>query len=64
LTRSGAEPSVLTAQRDEIVDNLRSREADRLLRAYLLQLRTDKRVEINEEVLKSFLPEPTNPRRG
>ncbi len=64
LTRTGAEPSQLATQKDEIVDNLRSREAERLLRAYLLQLRTDKRVEVNDEILKSFLPEPGSARRG
>jgi peptidyl-prolyl cis-trans isomerase D len=64
LSRSTAEPSLLTTQKDDIVDNLRSREADRLLRSYLLTLRSEKRVEVNEEVLKSFLPEPGAARRG
>jgi len=63
LTRTSAEPSLLTAQKQEITDSLRQREADRLLRSYLAQMRTEKRVEVNEELLKSFLPEAGASRR-
>jgi hypothetical protein len=51
------DPKALATQRPEILDTLRSREADRLMRASLAQLRAEKKVEINEELLKSFLPE-------
>jgi peptidyl-prolyl cis-trans isomerase D len=63
LTRTSAEPSLLTAQKPEIVDSLRQKEAERLLRSYLQQMRTEKRVEVNEDLLKSFLPEPGSGRR-
>lgn len=63
LTRTSAEPSQLTTQKQEIVDGLRQKEADRLLRSYLLQMRAEKRVDVNEELLKSFLPEPGSARR-
>jgi peptidyl-prolyl cis-trans isomerase D len=63
LTRSSAEPSLMTAQRQEILDSLRQKEAERLLRSYLQQLRTEKRVEVNEDILKSYLPEPGSGRR-
>lgn len=64
LTRTTAEPSLLTTQKGEIVDSLRQKEAERLLRSYLMQMRTEKRVEVNEELLKSFLPEPGTSRRA
>jgi peptidyl-prolyl cis-trans isomerase D len=56
-TRTTADPTLLATQRPGIVDGLRQREADRLLKSYLNQMRTEKRVEVNEELLKSFLPE-------
>ena len=64
LTKTTADPGALAAQRDEIVDTIRVRERDRLMRSYLQQLRADRKVEINEEILKSFLPEPGNAPRG
>lgn len=64
LKRTTAEPSLLTTQKPEILDSLREKEAERLLRSYLLQMRTEKRVEVNEDVLKSFLPEPGSTKRG
>ena len=64
LTRSAPEPAQLAAQRDEILETLRSKEAERLLRSYLLQLRAERKVDVNDEVLKSFLPEPGPARRG
>jgi len=57
LSLTTPDPKALQAQRPEILDTLRSREADRLMRASLAQLRAEKKVEINEELLKSFLPE-------
>ena len=44
-------------QKSEIADTLRGREADRLIRATIQQLRAEKKVEINEELLQSFLPD-------
>jgi peptidyl-prolyl cis-trans isomerase D len=62
--RTTADPKTFDTQKPEILENLRSREADRLLRAELMQMRTDRKIQINETVLKSFLPEQAAPRRG
>ena len=64
LTKTTADPGALAAQRDEIIDTIRVRERDRLMRSYLQQLRADRKVEINEDILKTFLPEPGNAPRG
>ena len=64
LNRTTADPGALAAQREEIVDTIRTRERDRLMRSYLQQLRADRKVEVNEDILKSFLPEPGNASRG
>ena len=63
LTRTGADPGSLETQRSELVETLRAREAEKLLRASLQQMRADRKVTVNEELLKSFLPE-SSPRRG
>jgi peptidyl-prolyl cis-trans isomerase D len=57
LTRTAPDPKTREAQRADILDSLRSREADRLIRSALQKMRAEKKVEINEELLKSFLPE-------
>jgi hypothetical protein len=57
LTRTSPDPKTLETQRADILDSLRTREADRLIRSALQQMRTEKKVEVNEELLKSFLPE-------
>jgi peptidyl-prolyl cis-trans isomerase D len=57
LTKTTPDPVAFEAQKMEISDSLRSREAERLIRATLQQLRTEKKVEINEEILQSFLPQ-------
>lgn len=64
LNRASADPKVFETQKQEILDALRTREADRLLRAELAQMRADRKIQINEDLLKSFLPEQTSPRRG
>jgi peptidyl-prolyl cis-trans isomerase D len=58
LTRTTPDPAALTAQKEEILDTIRTKERDRLMRSYLQQLRAERKVEVNEDVLKSFLPEP------
>lgn len=63
LTRTAAEPSALEKQRAELADSIRAREAERLMRSYLQQLRADRKVRVNEELLQTFLPE-TSGRRG
>jgi parvulin-like peptidyl-prolyl isomerase len=64
VNRTGADPKTFDTQKQEILDTLQAREADRLLRAELQRMRADRKIQINEEVLKSFLPEQTAPRRG
>ncbi len=56
LTRTTPAPAAFEAQKGDIADGLRAREADRLVRATLQQLRTEKKVEINEDALATFLP--------
>jgi peptidyl-prolyl cis-trans isomerase D len=63
LKRTAADPTALEIQRAELADSVRAREADRLVRSYLQQLRADRKVRVNEELLQSFVPETTG-RRG
>ena len=64
LTRTPFDQKQYDAQKVELVESLRAKEADRLLRAYTLQMRAASRIEINEEVLKLMLPETDKSRRG
>ncbi len=64
VKRTIADPKTFDTQKPEILETLRSREADRLLRAELAQMRIDRKIQVNETVLKSFLPEQAAPRRG
>jgi peptidyl-prolyl cis-trans isomerase D len=64
VKRTTADPKTFDTQKAEILDTLRSREADRLLRAELAQMRIDRKIQVNETVLKTFLPEQAAPRRG
>jgi peptidyl-prolyl cis-trans isomerase D len=64
VNRTGADSKTFETQKPDILDTLRAREADRLLRAELQRMRADRKIQVNEELLKSFLPEQTAPRRG
>jgi parvulin-like peptidyl-prolyl isomerase len=64
LTRTEGSREAFQAQKEQLRDSLRGREADRLIRAYLQQVRTAKKVEVNEPLLASFLPEAGNNRRS
>jgi peptidyl-prolyl cis-trans isomerase D len=64
VNRTTADPKVFEAQKAEILDSLRAREADRLLRAELTRMKADRKIQINEELLKTFLPEQGSSRRG
>jgi peptidyl-prolyl cis-trans isomerase D len=55
LTRTEGNREALATQKDELRDTIRSREAEKLTRAYLQQMRADQKVEINEALLSSFL---------
>ena len=64
LTRTPFDQKQYEAQKAELSEGLRAKEADRLLRAYALQLRAANKIEINEELLKAILPETDRSRRG
>jgi peptidyl-prolyl cis-trans isomerase D len=55
LTRTEGSRDALAAQKEELRDTIRSREAERLTRAYLQQMRAQQKVEVNEALLSSFL---------
>jgi peptidyl-prolyl cis-trans isomerase D len=64
LTRTPANPTAFEAQKDLLRESIRTREAERLTRAYLQELRATRTVEVNEPLLASFLRETgTNPNR-
>ena len=64
VNRVSPDPKTFETQKPEILDTLQSREAERLLRAELQRMRADRKIQVNEDLLKSFLPEQTAPRRG
>ncbi len=64
LTRTEANKTTFEAQKDQLRDSIRTREADRLSRAYLQQVRTTRRVEVNEPLLASFLRDTGSNRRS
>jgi peptidyl-prolyl cis-trans isomerase D len=57
LTRTPANPTAFEAQKDQLRESIRTREAERLTRAYLQELRATRTVEVNEPLLASFLRE-------
>jgi peptidyl-prolyl cis-trans isomerase D len=57
LTRTEGNRGTFEAQKDQLRDSIRTREADRLTRAYLQQLRSTRNVEVNEPLLATFLRE-------
>ncbi len=64
LTRTEGDRATFAAQKEQLRDSIRGREADRLTRAYLQQLRASRKVEINEPLLASFLRDTGNGRRS
>ncbi len=60
LTRTTGDKTTFEAQKDQLRDSIRTREADRLTRAYLQQARIERRVEVNEPLLASFLRDSGN----
>jgi peptidyl-prolyl cis-trans isomerase D len=63
LTRTPFDQKQFETQKAELVETLRAKEADRLLRAYTRQMRAERKIEINEELLKSILPESSGTTR-
>ncbi|HEY3204926.1 MAG TPA: SurA N-terminal domain-containing protein [Thermoanaerobaculia bacterium] len=64
LTKTEGNRDAFQSQKEQLRDSIRSREADRLIRAYLQQMRTARKVEVNEQLLASFLPESRSGRRS
>jgi peptidyl-prolyl cis-trans isomerase D len=60
LTRNEASREAFQTQKDELRESIRTREADRLTRSYLQQLRAERKVEVNDQALASFLRDPGN----
>ena len=54
LVRSEGDRNAFQTQKAELADSLRTREAERLTRAYLAQERAARKVEVNEAMLSSF----------
>jgi peptidyl-prolyl cis-trans isomerase D len=57
LNRTTADPAAMAAQKTELLESIRDREAQKLMRATLQQMRADRQVKVNEEVLQTFVPE-------
>ena len=64
VNRVSADSKIFETQKPEILETLQAREAERLLRAQLQRMRADRKIQVNEELLKTFLPEQNAPRRG
>jgi parvulin-like peptidyl-prolyl isomerase len=63
ISRTQADPTAFETQKAQLVESLRAKEADRLIRSVVQQMRADRKIEVNEEVLNSFLPQQGQ-RRG
>ncbi len=61
LARTEADPAAYGTQKAALADTLRAKEAERLIRSVTQQMRADRKVEINEELLNSLLPPAAKP---
>jgi parvulin-like peptidyl-prolyl isomerase len=57
LTVKQASRDAMQAQKEELRESLRSKEAERLTRSYLAQMRAERKVQVNEALLASFMRE-------
>jgi peptidyl-prolyl cis-trans isomerase D len=57
LTRTQANPAAFETQKGPLAESLRAKEAERLIRAVIAQMRADRKIEVNEDLLSSFLPQ-------
>ncbi len=64
LTRTEGSRGTFQAEKEQLRDSIRSREAERLTRAYLQQVRSTRKVEVNEQLLASFVRDSGNNRRS
>ena len=61
LARTAADPATYATQKAVLADSLRAREAERLIRSVTMQMRQDRKIEINEELLATLLPPAPKP---
>ena len=64
LTRTEGDRSSFASQKEQLRDSLRGKEAERLTRAYLQQMRSERKIQVNEAVLASFMKESGGGRRS
>jgi peptidyl-prolyl cis-trans isomerase D len=64
LNRTEGDRGAFEAQKEQLRESIRSREADRLTRAYLQQIRASRKVEVNEQLLASFMRDTAAGRRS
>jgi peptidyl-prolyl cis-trans isomerase D len=64
LTRTEGDRAAFETQKDQLRESIRTREAERLSRAYLQQMRAARSVQVNEDLLASFLRDTGNSRRS
>ncbi len=57
LTRTEGDRASFAAQKEQLRDSIRGKEAERLTRSYLQQMRSERKIEVNEPVLASFMKE-------
>ncbi len=55
LTRNEGSREAMQAQKEQLRETIRDREAERLTRSYLQQMRSEQKVEVNDQLLSSFL---------
>jgi peptidyl-prolyl cis-trans isomerase D len=64
LSRKEADRAAFESQKAQLIESLRSRDAEKLLRSHLQRARSDKKIVINEQLLNSVLPAPDRSQRG
>ncbi len=64
ITRTDANPAIFATQKAQLTETLRAKEAERLIRAVVAQMRADRKIQINEELLNSVLPSQGGTRRS
>ena len=64
LTKTPANPTAFESQKDQLREAIRTREAERLTRSYLQELRSTRTVEVNEPLLATFLRDTGTNRRS
>jgi parvulin-like peptidyl-prolyl isomerase len=64
ITRTDANPAIFATQKTQLTETLRAKEAERLIRAVVAQMRADRKIQINEELLNSVLPSQGGTRRS